>query len=63
MAAGEHHLFHMLQVANASGDDLGFDAIKLEGLDDIIHQLHAIFSDIVQATDKGADKGSAGTSG
>ncbi len=63
VGAGEGALRDVHGVADAGGDDFGLDAVGVEDLGDFGDQVGAADADVVEATDKGADEGGAGTGG
>ena len=60
---GEHHAVHVLLAANAGGDNLRRQAVGAEDPDQVFHEGAAVFADIIEAADKGADIGRSGTGG
>lgn len=60
MRACQHDLVDMVKVADTGGNDLSLEAVLLKNLDHISNKLHAVFADVVQTADEGADVSSTG---
>lgn len=56
ISAGEGAVEHVVGVADARGEDFCIESVVVVDLADVADELHAVFADIIETTDEGADE-------